>query len=203
MTTATRIESHAPQPHPTALHAAVQPGAGTSYWVDMNRLLARLGDREGTLRREILEQLDELLPLKTGSHAEVCEYLVYYHQLLALFPDGSSSGLRQSGQLVALTGSREKPTSLLLRAGDQHIELELDSTGCDDTGRALRNLQVEAHVDEDHCAPHTALPGINALLDSSLTLADALAPRLHRQRSDRSFRTPDGEDYLTQNRQLV
>lgn len=203
MTTATQIRSQALQPHPAALHTAVQPATGASYWVDVQRLLARLQDRTEPARQQILRQLDELLPLKAGSHSEVCEYLVYYHQLLALFPDGSSSGLRQSGQLVGLTGSREKPTSLLLKAGDLHIELELDSNGCNTGRQALQNLQIEARVDEGECQPHTALPAVDALLDDALTLADALSPRLHRPRSDRSFRTPGGDDYLTQNRQLV
>lgn len=203
MTTATQIQSQAQQPHPAALHTAVQPANGASYWVDMNRLLGRLEEREAPARQAILQQLDALCPLKSGSHGEVCEYLVYYHQLLALFADGSSSGLQQSGQLVALTGSREKPSSLLLKAGDLHIELEVDSSGCENGARALQNLQIEARVDEGDCQPHTALAAIDTLLDSTLTLADALSPRLHRPRSDRSFRTPGGEDYLTQNRQLV
>lgn len=203
MITATQIQSQALQPHPAALHLAVQPTTGASYWVDVNRLLARLKDRAEPVRQQILRQLDELLPLKSGSHSEVCEYLVYYHQLLALFPDGSSSGLQQSGQLVGLTGSREKPTSLLLKAGDLHIELELDSNDCNAGRQALQNLQIEARVDEGECQPYTALPAIDTLLDSTLTLADALSPRLHRRCSERSFRTPGGDDYLTQNRQLV
>lgn len=203
MTTATQIRNQALQPHPAALHTAVQPARGDSYWVDMNRLLARQDNQSTQMRQAILRELDELFPLKSGSHSQVCEYLVYYHQLLALFPDGSSSGLRQAGQLIGLTGSREKPSSLLLKAGECHIELELDGSGCGAGRPTLRNLQIEAHVDEDSCLPQTALPGINRLLGSSLTLADALSPRLHRRCSDRSFRTPAGHDYLTQNRQLV
>ena len=49
---------------------------------------------------------------------------------------------------------------------------------------------------------NTSWQNVEKAIDN-LKAADALSPRLHRPRSDRSFRAPGGDDYLTQNRQLV
>ncbi len=85
--------------------------------------------------------LDKLVPLEHGSHQQVKSYVVYYQHLLAFFADGSSSGLQNPAQFVALCGHREQPQALLLHDGQRHLEISLcrggerggkDSAGVDD-----------------------------------------------------------------------
>ena len=83
--------------------------------------------------RQILDYskgfLDKVFPLATGSHKDVCSYVVYYQHLLAFFADGSNSGLQNPAQFVALAGSREKPQSLLLNDNGRHVELTICRSG--------------------------------------------------------------------------
>ncbi len=73
--------------------------------------------------------LDEHFPLEMGSHQNACSYVVYYNHLLAFFADGSSSGLKDSSQLVALIGPRNEPESLLLKHNGLHVEVQFDPNG--------------------------------------------------------------------------
>ncbi|WP_428981107.1 hypothetical protein [Marinomonas phaeophyticola] len=73
--------------------------------------------------------LDDTFPLEMGSHQNACSYVVYYNHLLAFFSDGSSSGLKDPSQLVALSGPRNEPESLLLKNNGLHVELQFDPNG--------------------------------------------------------------------------
>lgn len=59
--------------------------------------------------------LDDNFPLKEGSHHDVQSYSVYFHHLLATFPDGSQSGLAQPCQFVASSNPDVEPTSIVLK----------------------------------------------------------------------------------------
>ncbi len=99
--------------------------------------------------RQILDYskgfLDKVFPLATGSHKDVCSYVVYYQHLLAFFADGSNSGLQNPAQFVALSGSREKPQSLLLNDNGRHVELTIcrsGAQGCKDHA-GIDDVQLE------------------------------------------------------------
>ncbi len=75
------------------------------------------------------EILDKVFPLSEGSHSEVSSYVVYYQHLLAFFPDGKSSGLKDPTQFVAFDGFREDPKAIVLKNNSLHIEINIDPTG--------------------------------------------------------------------------
>jgi len=73
--------------------------------------------------------LDKVFPLENGSHQDVSSYVIYYKHLLAFFPDGSKSGLKQPKQFVALSGHKSEPTSIVLKNDGFHVELIFNKNG--------------------------------------------------------------------------
>jgi malate synthase len=74
--------------------------------------------------------LDKVFPLSKGSHKDVRNYVVYYQHLLAFFEDGSQAGLKDSKQFVALSGHKEKPTSIVLQNNEgYHVEVIFNANG--------------------------------------------------------------------------
>ncbi|NRB24797.1 malate synthase [Shewanella sp.] len=91
--------------------------------------------------------LDNTFPLARGSHKEVCSYLVYYQQLLMFFADGTHTGLKNSGQFVALNGHKSEPEAILLNSNGTHVELSFDRGG--KTG-----INDQAHIDDVRLEGH-------------------------------------------------
>lgn len=77
------------------------------------------------------DYLDQHCALASGSHADVKNYVVYYHHLLAFFADGSQSGLANPSQFTALCGHKCSPDSIVLKQADSglHIEITFDRKG--------------------------------------------------------------------------
>ena len=73
--------------------------------------------------------LDAQFPLTTGSHQDVCSYVVYYTHLLAFLKDGTQCGLQNPCQFVALTGHKSEPTSVVFKNNDTHVEICFDRQG--------------------------------------------------------------------------
>lgn len=73
--------------------------------------------------------LDEIFPLQEGSHRDVSTYLIYFNNLLATFPDGHSTGLKDNRQFVASNGSKNHPESIVLKNNGLHVELQIDRNG--------------------------------------------------------------------------
>lgn len=90
--------------------------------------------------------LDQHFPLNTGSHHDVSSYLVYYQHLLAFFPDGSESGLKNTCQFVAFDGSKNDPSYLLLKNNGLHVGLQIDRVGkIGSTDKAgIDDIQIES-----------------------------------------------------------
>ena len=154
------------------------------------------------------EFLDQCFPLKSGSHQSVTSYLVYYGHLLAIFADGSSSGLQDPHQFAAFDGSKENPESILLRNHGLHVELRFNRSGAIGSGDPahIDDIQIEAALTtimdcEDSVAAVDAedkieiyrnwlgltLGTLEARFEKSgQTLRRALNP-------DRTLRTPDGD----------
>ncbi|MGL5408322.1 MAG: malate synthase [Shewanella sp.] len=84
--------------------------------------------------------LDRVFPLSTGSHQDVCSYVVYYQHLLAFFADGSQSGLRHPKHFVDFNGSKNAPCAIELCDQDYHVELHFDRNGMIGT-RELAKLE--------------------------------------------------------------
>lgn len=85
--------------------------------------------------------LDKVFPLTNGSHQQVASYVVYYHHLLAFFPDGSQSGLVDTKQFKGLCGHKEQPDALLLQADGRYVEVTFHRQG--DSNKAM-----PAHIDD-------------------------------------------------------
>lgn len=85
--------------------------------------------------------LDKSFPLQQGSHKDVASYVVYYQQLLVFFADGTTSGLQQPAQFVALSGHREQPNSLVFNNSGRHLELVINKQG-------INGSQDQAGIDD-------------------------------------------------------
>ena len=80
----------------------------------------------------VAQELDEIIPLADGSHADVTSYRLETsadgHRLHAVTSSGST-GLKDPSQFVGFTGpADDEPTSILLRNNDLHIEIQVDRT---------------------------------------------------------------------------
>ena len=80
--------------------------------------------------------LDKVFPLENGSHQQVSSYVIYYKHLLAFFPDGSKSGLKNPRQFVALSGHKSEPTSIVLKNDGFHVEMIFNKNG----SRGMKDL---------------------------------------------------------------
>jgi len=90
--------------------------------------------------------LDDTFPLHGGSHRDVKSYLVYFNNLLAIFEDGSTSGLTNSKQFIGHNGSKSEPEAIFLCNNGLHIELQFNPNGkigaSDPCG--LDDIQIES-----------------------------------------------------------
>jgi malate synthase len=90
--------------------------------------------------------LDQTFPLDSGSHHDVTSYLVYYQHLLAMFPDGSTQGLKDPCQFVALSGHKSEPTDIVLKNNGLHVVIEIDRSGSNGEHdlAGIQDIQIEA-----------------------------------------------------------
>lgn len=88
-------------------------------------------------RPQIAKMLDQVFPLFKGSHTDVASYLVYYDHLLAMFTDGSSTGLKTPSQLLDYSGHKTNPTSIILGCQALSIEVELTPEGAAIRGNTI------------------------------------------------------------------
>jgi malate synthase len=162
--------------------------------------------------------LDKAFPLAKGTHHNVSSYLVYYQHLLALFPDGSTSGLKKPCQFAALSGSKNDPTSILLVNNGLHVEIQIDRNGSNGATdfAGVQDVLVEsalstimdfedsvAAVDaEDKIAAYKNWLGlIEGTLKSDFTKnAEQITRKLE---TDKHYTTEDGESYKLPGRALL
>ncbi|WP_416307244.1 malate synthase G [Neptunicella sp. SCSIO 80796] len=162
--------------------------------------------------------LDQAFPLVNGSHHDVTSYVVYFQHLMAFFPDGSKSGLKQPCQFVALSGHKSEPETILLKNNGLHVEIQFDRNGFNGA-RDIANIDdilLEAAVStiidcEDSVAAVDAEDKIEVyrnwlgLMQGDLQASfdkdgKTCVRRLNR---DKLFTAPDGEDYLLHGRSLL
>ncbi len=69
--------------------------------------------------------LDQVIPLKEGSHHDVTLYQMYYQKLAAVLKDGTYVGLENPGQFVAYSGSKNEPRELVFKHNGLLIEIHI------------------------------------------------------------------------------
>jgi malate synthase len=86
---------------------------------------------EANVQDDSKKYLDTHFALKSGSHSNVKNYVVYYHHLLAFLEDGSQSGLANPSKFVALCGHKHSPDSIVLKQSSMslHTEILFDRKG--------------------------------------------------------------------------
>ena len=92
--------------------------------------------------------LDEVAPLKEGSHSEVAAYGITNGALQATLINNSNTGLIDCAQFVGYQGAPEAPNAVLLKNNGLHIEIQIDRTHSigqvDSAG--VKDLLMEAAV---------------------------------------------------------
>ncbi len=162
--------------------------------------------------------LDATFPLSQYSHAGVKSYEITGQSLIATNTDGKRSLLSHSDQFVGFNGSKEHPTSVLLRNNGLHVELKIDRQG--DIGRAdsagIDDVVIEAAVTtiadcEDSVAAIDAEDKIGVYrnwlglmkgdLETTFTKDQQLVIRT--LNPDREFISKSGGPYLVPGRSLL
>lgn len=72
------------------------------------------------------EFLDHAAPLAQGSHRNAKRYFLAQQQLQVELIDGTITGLQHPEKFVGYNGSSDKPTSILLRNHQLHIDIQID-----------------------------------------------------------------------------
>jgi len=70
--------------------------------------------------------LDQVMPLASGSHADVTAYSIHGGRLQALMQNGSTTGLSDASKFVGYRGDAPAPTVVLLKNNGLHIEVRID-----------------------------------------------------------------------------
>jgi malate synthase len=70
--------------------------------------------------------LDEIVPLASGSHADVTSYAIADGALVATFAGGVASGLRDPSRFAGYRGDADQPSAVLLEHHALGIELVID-----------------------------------------------------------------------------
>ncbi len=110
--------------------------------------------------------LDEAVPLKGASHADVVRYTIkvptQYAECFAVLTDGSKVPLAHKRQFVGWT-SRDAKRSLLFESGDYRIEARIDPAdelGCSSPGNVSGiQQQTKLAVAAERCRQFIAIDG--------------------------------------------
>lgn len=164
------------------------------------------------------EFLDQNFPLEQGSHKDVSAYCVYFHHLLACFPDGTQIGLEKPCQFVASSNPDVEPTSIVLKNNGLHIEMIINRQGkigkTDLAG--IDDIQIESALTsimdfEDSVAAVDAEDKILGyqnwfgLITGRLTanLNQGNHTQIRRLNCDKNFTHKNGDDYNLHGRSLL
>ncbi|MFT5276724.1 MAG: malate synthase [Glaciecola sp.] len=156
------------------------------------------------------DYLDQHFALASGSHADVKNYVVYYHHLLAFFEDGSQSGLVNPSQFVALCGHKCAPDSIILKqpSASLHTEVLFDRKGKrgSEDHAGIENILVETNetiiidfnaVQIDGESKIQAYRNLQSFLRGDLTTftIEAGQQKTCRMSNDVTFTDLNGDDY--------
>lgn len=80
------------------------------------------------------DYLDQVIPLKTGSHQDAVNYHLTEQELIASFANGEQTTLQSPDAFIGFTGSINQPNTLAFQHNGLHLELVFDATS--DIGKA-------------------------------------------------------------------
>ncbi len=92
--------------------------------------------------------LDKTFALENGSHADATKYAIDGNKLVVSLKNGSTSGLKNTDQLVGYNGDAANPNEVLLKNNGLHVVIQIDATspiGQTDAA-GVKDLLVEAAV---------------------------------------------------------
>lgn len=92
--------------------------------------------------------LDQMAPLKKGSHGDAQGYRVQDGSLLVILQDDEPTRLAQSEKFAGYTGSAEDPTAVLLVNHGLHVDIQIDrdsAVGADDPA-GVADVVIESAI---------------------------------------------------------
>lgn len=111
--------------------------------------LCRKASGNAVLLENTARILDELIPLKQGSHADVVEYRVEipmrYAECQAILADGSKVAFRNPRRFLGWS-SHDARRSLLFRNNDVTLEVEVDNDAITFERHTVRSINLQAAV---------------------------------------------------------
>lgn len=162
--------------------------------------------------------LDANFALANGSHAEVKNYVVYYHHLLAFFEDGSQSGLANPSQFVALCGHKCAPDSVVLKhqKTNAHLEILFDRKGArgSKNNAGIQDILIETNetivvdfnaVQIDGESKIQAYRNLQSFLRRDLKTVTIVRGQqtICRMNNDLTFTDLNGDDYCIANKSPI
>lgn len=164
------------------------------------------------------EFLDQAAPLAEGSHKDAVQYLVAEGKLEVTLRDESIVGLMDEEKFVGYLGEAEKPSAVLVKNNDLHVEIQIDRNhpiGKTDLA-GVKDLLLEAAVTtimdcEDSV---TAVDAEDKVLvyrnwlglmrgDLTATFTKAGKPMTRTMNPDRVYTSPSGEELSLNGRSLM
>ena len=162
--------------------------------------------------------LDESAPLAGGSHRDAVAYRVEGGKLAVSLNDGSSTGLKNSGEFIGYRGDPGAPSSVLLRNNGIHIDIQIDrdSTIGKSDAAGINDVVLEAALStildlEDSVAVVDAQDKVLAyrnwlgILKGTLTEQVTKGGKTFTRglNGDRSYTAPDGSPFKLHGHSLL
>lgn len=162
--------------------------------------------------------LDDAFPLAEGSHVDSTAYVVADGALLVSLSNGTKSALAKPAQFAGFAGDAQRPSGVLLKNNDLHVEIQFDAThmiGKDDAA-SIKDLCLEAAITtiqdcEDSVAAVDAEDKVEVysnwlgLMKGSLEESFEKGGKTLTRRmvADRTFKNPQGQDFTLHGRALL
>jgi hypothetical protein len=113
--------------------------------------LCRRPQGDARLLENTARILDNLIPLRQGSHADVVEYRVEipmrYAECVAVLADGSTVRFMNPRKFLGWS-SHEARRSLLFRNNDITLEVEVDNCAAEKKNSTVRSINLQAAMRE-------------------------------------------------------
>jgi len=162
--------------------------------------------------------LDDIVPLKKGSHFDVVSYTIVNNDLVMKLKNEEMTVLKENEKFLGYQGTLENPTTILLKNHNLHLEIQLDKTslvGKNDLA-GVKDLVLESAVStimdcEDSVAAVDAQDKVEVyenwlglmlgkLEDSFIKNGKVVQRKLN---DDRVYKTTNGEDLTLHGRSLL